>query len=63
VAPKIDVREDAASITIAAELPGVAVTLSNGILTIKGEKKQNKEQKTETNFLAERSYGAFKRFL
>jgi HSP20 family protein len=66
--PELDVRENATSLTIEAELPGVdekdvSVMLSNGILTIKGEKKQDKEEKTENYFLAERSYGAFERSL
>src|SRR5262245_46708195 len=66
--PELDVRENATSLTIEAELPGVdekdvAVTLTNGTLIIKGEKKQNKEEKTENYFLAERSYGAFERAL
>jgi HSP20 family protein len=39
------------------------VTLANGVLTIKGEKKQNKEEKTENYYVAERSYGAFERSL
>ncbi len=56
------------SITIEAELPGVeekdvSVILTNGILTIKGEKKQNKEETNENYYLAERSYGAFERSL
>ena len=64
----LDVRENTTSLTIEAELPGVeekdvSVTLSNGLLSIKGEKKQNKEEKTENYFLAERSYGAFERSL
>ena len=55
-------------ITIEAELPGVgekdvSVTLANGVLTIKGEKKLNKEEKTENYYLAERGYGAFERSL
>jgi HSP20 family protein len=66
--PELDVREDATSITIEAELPGVeekdiSLTFANGILTIKGEKKQNKEETTENYYLAERSYGAFERSL
>jgi HSP20 family protein len=66
--PELDVRDNTTSLTIEAELPGVeekdvSVTLSNGVLTIKGEKKQNKEEKTENYFLAERSYGAFERSL
>jgi HSP20 family protein len=45
--PELDVRETANAVTIEAELPGVeekdiSVTLSNGVLTIKGEKKQNR---------------------
>ena len=66
--PELDVRDDTTSITIEAELPGVeekdvSVTLANGVLTIKGEKKQNKEEKTENYYVAERSYGAFERSL
>ena len=66
--PELDVRENTDSITIEAELPGVeekdvSVMLTNGILTIKGEKKQNKEETNENYYLAERSYGAFERSL
>jgi HSP20 family protein len=66
--PELDVRENTDSITIEAELPGVeekdvSVTLTNGTLTIKGEKKQSKEEKNENYYLAERSYGAFERSL
>jgi HSP20 family protein len=68
VIPELDVREDTKAITIEAELPGVdekdvSVTLANGMLTIKGEKKQEKEEKSENYYLAERSYGAFERSL
>ena len=35
--------------------------MANGVLTIKGEKKRNKEEKTENYYLAERGYGAFER--
>ena len=66
--PEFDVRENTNAITIEAELPGVdekdvSVTMANGMLTIKGEKKQQKEEKTENYYLAERSYGAFERSL
>ena len=66
--PELDVRENTTSITIEAELPGVeekdvSVTLANGILTIKGEKKQAKEEKSENVYVSERSYGAFERSL
>jgi HSP20 family protein len=68
VVPELDVRENTNAITIEAELPGVdekdvTVTVANGVLTIKGEKKQQKEEKTENYYLAERSYGAFERSL
>jgi HSP20 family protein len=68
IAPELDVRESNTSLTIEAELPGVAekdvsVTLTDGILTIKGEKKQDKEEKTDNYYLAERSYGMFERAL
>jgi HSP20 family protein len=64
--PDFDVRENTNSIVVEAELPGVdekevTVTLSNGVLTIKGEKKQQKEEKSENYYLAERSFGTFER--
>jgi len=68
VVPELDVRENTNTITIEAELPGVdeknvTVTVANGLLTIKGEKKQEKEEKNENYYLSERSYGAFERSL
>jgi HSP20 family protein len=64
--PELDVRENINSIVVEAELPGVdekdvTVTLVNGVLTIKGEKKQEKEEKGENYYLAERSFGSFER--
>jgi HSP20 family protein len=64
--PELDVRESADAITVEAELPGVdekdvTVTIANGILTIKGEKKQEKEEKSESYHLTERSFGSFER--
>src|SRR6516165_7240054 len=66
VIPELDVRENAKSMTIEVELPGVdekdvSVTLANGLLTVKGEKKHEKEEKGESYFLAERSFGSFQR--
>ena len=68
VVPELDVRENATSMIVEAELPGVdekdiSVTLANGVLTIKGEKQQSKEEKNESFYLAERSYGSFERSL
>ena len=66
--PEVDVRENANSITVEAELPGleekdVTVTLANGILAIKGEKKREREEKEENYYLTERSFGRFERSL
>ena len=68
VVPELDVKENTESILIEAELPGVdekevSVTFANGLLTIKGEKKQSREETKENYYLSERSYGAFERVL
>lgn len=62
----LDVRDDGKSMVIEAELPGVAekdvsVTLANGVLTISGEKKNEREEKKDNYYLSERSYGSFRR--
>jgi len=64
--PSVDVKEDEKELMIRAELPGleekdVEVTLSDGYLTIKGEKKEEKEDKGKHYYRMERSYGAFNR--
>jgi HSP20 family protein len=51
---------------VKAELPGmdskdIDISLSDGTLTIKGEKKQEKEEKKSDYHFIERSYGAFTR--
>lgn len=66
--PEVDVREDEKQVMIEVDLPGVdennvSVTMANGVLTIKGEKKSEREEKEENYFLAERSYGKFERSL
>src|SRR5262245_15601552 len=68
VVPDLDVRTNAKSVVIEAELPGVeerdvSVTLANGLLTIRGEKKDQHEEKGETHYFSERSFGAFERSL
>jgi HSP20 family protein len=68
MAPRVDVSESDTELKIEAELPGidekdVEVTLSDGRLTIKGEKKQEKEEKKKDYHLVERSYGSFVRSL
>jgi len=66
VMPSIDVRETETEFVVEAELPGmdekdVSVTLNNGILTLKGEKKSEREEKKDDYHLTERSYGSFQR--
>lgn len=66
VAPAVDVVETEQSYEITAELPGIAeqdieVKISNGSLTIKGEKQESKEEKEKEYYLSERRYGAFQR--
>jgi HSP20 family protein len=65
-APRVDVSETDSEVKIEAELPGVdekdvEVVLSEGRLTIKGEKKQEKEEKKKDFHLVERTYGSFAR--
>ncbi len=67
-APKIDVKETGNGIEVSAELPGVdekdiELELDDDVLTIKGEKKLEKEEKDEKTgyHLMERSYGSFAR--
>ena len=64
--PAVDVTEDDKAYRIAAELPGmdekdVEVAVSGGTLTIKGEKRQERETKEPNYYLSERSYGSFQR--
>ena len=64
--PALDVRDNARQISIEVDLPGVdetdvSVTLSNGVLRIKGEKKHEREEKDETHYMCERSFGTFER--
>ena len=65
-APHLDVTETKDSLVVKAELPGLEakdldVSVSGNALTIKGEKKTEKEEKDEHHHLIERSYGAFSR--
>lgn len=66
--PKLDVHGDDKQIVVTAELPGidekdVEVSLNDNVLTIRGEKKTEREEKDEKKnwYLSERSYGSFQR--
>lgn len=64
--PSVDVTENDKEIKISAELPGmdemdIDVSLQSDMLTIKGEKKEEKEDKGKDFYKMERSYGSFSR--
>jgi HSP20 family protein len=64
--PSLDVKENEKEIYIKAELPGidendVEVLLADNSVTIKGEKKEEKEDKGKDYYHMERSYGTFNR--
>jgi HSP20 family protein len=67
-APDIEIAETKEALTIRAEVPGMEpkdmqVTLENGVLTLRGEKRQEMEQKDERLYRSERHYGSFARSL
>jgi HSP20 family protein len=64
--PKINLNETDKEYRLEAEMPGipssdVQVTVENGVLTIKGEKKAEKEEKDRNYIRIERSYGSYQR--
>lgn len=68
VSPRLDETEDEKAFHIKIELPGmdkddVDITLANGLLTIRGEKKREEEEKGKDFYRSERSFGSFRRSL
>jgi HSP20 family protein len=66
--PDVDIAETKEALTIKAEVPGmeskdIQVTLENGVLTLRGEKRQEMEEKDERLYRSERHYGSFVRSL
>jgi HSP20 family protein len=64
--PNIDMKESEKELRVSAELPGmdekdIEVSLNRDSLTIKGEKKEEKEDKGKDYYRMERSYGSFSR--
>lgn len=64
--PAVDIIEKDNAFEITAELPGmdetnIQIKLSNGALTIKGEKTDEREEKKKDYHLSERHYGSFQR--
>jgi HSP20 family protein len=65
-APAVDISEKNNAFEVTVELPGmdeknVEVKLVNGNLTVKGEKKEEKEEKKKDYHLSERHFGSFER--
>jgi len=66
MAPAVDVVERDKEFELTAELPGmdeknIELKLSNGMLTIKGEKKEEREEREKDYYVSERRYGSFMR--
>ena len=64
--PSMEVTETDATIEVSTELPGmdekdVEISVADGILTIRGEKKFEKDEKKKNYRVVERSYGSFER--
>jgi len=65
-APSVDIAETDENVVVTAELPGVNqdevnISVINNVLTLKGEKKEEKEIKKENYHRIERNYGSFQR--
>jgi len=66
--PAVDFVERDNAFEVHADLPGldeknIEVKVANGVLTIKGEKEENKEEKKEDFHMRERRFGSFERAL
>ncbi len=64
--PAMEVTETDNAIEVATELPGMSekdieISVADGMLTIRGEKKFEKDEKKKNYRLVERSYGSFER--
>ena len=64
--PAVDVTETENGYEVVAELPGVdekniEVKVANGILTISGQKREEKEEKKKDYYVRERRFGSFER--
>ena len=66
--PSVDVSENDKEVRVSAELPGmdekdINVTISDHLLKIEGEKKQEQEEEKEGIYRKESSYGTFRRVI
>src|SRR6185437_10224839 len=68
VTPAVDIVEKDHAFELTAEIPGldaknIELSLSDNVLTIKGEKQEEREEKTKDRYVSERRYGSFRRSL
>jgi HSP20 family protein len=66
--PQVDVVDEGKTLRVTAELPGmdakdVTLSISDGALTIKGEKHTDKTTQEEGCYRTERAYGMFQRVI
>lgn len=66
ITPTLDVKENEKAIIVKAELPGidekdVNLTIHNGVLSLRGEKKSEQHDERDNYHISERSYGSFQR--
>jgi HSP20 family protein len=66
LAPAVDISEDDSKYVVTAELPGtkredITLEAQEGVLTIRGEKRSEREEKKERSRWVERVYGSFSR--
>ncbi|MDT3379660.1 Hsp20/alpha crystallin family protein [Labrys neptuniae] len=66
LSPRMDVAETDQAIELTAELPGlqekdIEVTLTDNVLTIRGDKKSERDETNKNYHLVERRYGSFAR--
>ena len=64
--PDVDIRETDNEVVVKAEIPGmeqkdINISIKDSVLTLKGEKKQEKEEKEANYHRVERTYGSFTR--
>ena len=65
-APEVDITETAETIEVKTELPGmkrddIELDIANGVLSIRGEKKEETDEKNKTWHRREVRYGSFSR--
>ena len=64
--PSLDLSESPKAVVVRAEIPGmeakdIDIAITGDVLTIRGERRQDKEEKDENIHLVERRYGSFSR--